>query len=109
MPGPTFWGFCSVSDIMFAFALPGAVPVVGGSSDPSVLRSPGASPQKSRAAHGPLHPAVIIPPRLCLIGEWLCCSEFLGYMFGLFVRHSWSLGSKCCLVWCPLRPAPCSH
>ena len=30
MPGSTFWGLCSVSDILIAFALPGAVPVVGG-------------------------------------------------------------------------------
>ena len=40
---------------------------MGGSSDPSVLRSPGATPQKGRAAHGPRHPAVIIPLRLCLL------------------------------------------
>ena len=53
MPGPTFWGLCLVSGIVFGFALPGAVPVVGGSSDPLVLRSPGVSPQKGRAAMGP--------------------------------------------------------
>ena len=35
----------------------GAVPVVGGSSDPSVLRSPGVT-LEGRAAHGPLHLAV---------------------------------------------------
>ena len=58
MPGQTFWGTSLVSGIMIAFALPGAVPVVGGSSDPSVLRSPGVSPQKCRAAHGP-------PPPCC--------------------------------------------
>ena len=29
-------------------------------------------------------------------------------MSGLFVWYFWSLGLKCCLVWCPLRPAPCS-
>ena len=41
----------------------------GGFLDPSVPRSPGASPQESRAAHGPRHPAVTIPPRLCLNGD----------------------------------------
>ena len=29
-------------------------------------------------------------------------------MSGLFVWYFWSLGSRCCLVWCPLRPAPSS-
>ena len=88
MPGHTFWGLCFVSGILMAIALPGAVPVVGGSSDPWVLRSPGATPQKGRAAHGPRRPAVIIPLRLCLLGKWHCCSGLLGLclvcLFGIF-------------------------
>ena len=57
-------------------APPGAVPVVGGgSSDPSVPRSPGVTLQEGRAAHGPLHPAVTSPPRLC----WFCVWFLLGF------------------------------
>ena len=43
---------------------------MGGYLYPSVLRSTGVTPQKCRAAHGPRHPAVTIPLRLYLIGEW---------------------------------------
>ena len=43
---------------------------MGGYLYPSVLRSPGVTPQKCRAAHGPRHPAVTTPLRLYLIGEW---------------------------------------
>ena len=53
-----FWGSRLLSGMMLVLALPGAVPVMGGFLDPSVSRSPGASPQASRAAHGPRHPAV---------------------------------------------------
>ena len=81
---------------------------MGGYLYPSVLRSPGVSPQKCRAAHGPLHPAVKNPPRLCLFGDWFFCSVLSGYMSGLSVWYFWSLGSRCCLVWCPSRLAPCS-
>ena len=34
------------------------------------------------------------------------CLVLSGYMSGLFVCYFWSLGSRCFLVWCPLRPAP---
>ena len=95
-----------MSGILFAFAPPGAVPVVGGSSDPSVLRSPGATPQKGRAAHGPRHPAVIIPLRLCLLNVCLLLGVSWVFVWSP-VWVSWSSGLKCCLVWCPLRPAPC--
>ena len=79
---------------------------MGGSSDPSVLRSPGATPQKGRAAHGPRHPAVIIPLRLCLLN--VCLLLGVSWVFvRLPVWVSWSSGLKCCLVWCLLRPAPC--
>ena len=79
---------------------------MGGSSDPSVLRSPGATPQKGRAAHGPRHPAVIIPLRLCLLD--VCLLLGVSWVFvWLLVWVSWSSGLKCCLVWCPLRSAPC--
>ena len=66
---------------------------MGGYLYPSVLRSPGVSPQKCRAAHGPRHPAVTIPPRLCLIGDWFfvrcfrdICLVCLYGMFGLWGR-----------------------
>ena len=61
----------------------GAVPAVEGYLYPSVLRSPGVTPQKCRAAHGPRHPAVTLLLRLCLIGEWFFGSVLSGYMFGL--------------------------
>ena len=32
--GPTSWGICCLFDMVFVFALQGAVPVVGGCSDP---------------------------------------------------------------------------
>ena len=66
---------------------------MGGSSDPSVLRSPGATPQKGRAAHGPRHPAVTSPPRQCY-----SCVRFrllgfsgmlLGFMFGVLSLWGW--------------------
>ena len=66
------------------FAPPGAVPVVGGYLYPSVLRSPGVTPQKCRAAHGPLHPAVTSPPRLCWFGIWYFV-RFSGLVVGYFV------------------------
>ena len=89
--------------MLSCFAPPGAVLVVGGSSDP---RSPGVTLQEGRAAHEPLHPAVTSPPRLC----WFCVWFLLGFS-GMDVGYSdwfsWSLGLECCLVWCPLGPDPC--
>ena len=67
-----FWGSCSLSETMLVLAPPGAVPAVGGYLYPSVLRSPGATPQKGRAAHGPRHPAVIIPLRHYMLGVFFC-------------------------------------
>ena len=79
MLGHNFWGTRLVSGILSAFAPPGAVPVVGGYLYPSVLRSPGVTPQKCRAAHGPRHPAVTNPLRLL--------SDFVsGFLFGVFGR-----------------------
>ena len=68
-----FWGSSSLSGTMLVLAPPGAVPAVGGYLYPSVLRSPGATPQKCRAAHGPRHPAVTIPLRLCMLGVCFVC------------------------------------
>ena len=84
------------------FAPPGAVPVVGGYSYPSVLRSPGVTPQECRAAHGPLHPAVTNPPRLCWFCIWFLLS-FSGMDVGYSVGCFLSLGLDCCLVFSPLR------
>ena len=84
--GQDFWGICLVSGMCPLFAPPGAVPVVGGYLYPSVLRSPGVTPQECRAAHGPLHPAVTNPPRLC----WFCIWFLLGFS-GMDVGYS---------VWC---------
>ena len=104
----TFGVIISCWDSCLAFAPTGAVPAVGGYLYPSVLRSPGVTPQRCRAAHGPRHPAVTTPLRLCLLGAWFCCLVLSGFLSGLLVWYFWSLGSKCCLVWCPLRPAPSS-
>ena len=76
-----FWGSSSLSGTMLVLAPPGAVPAVGGYLYPSVLRSPGATPQKCRAAHGPRHPAVTIPLRLCMLGVCFVCLMFLGYLY----------------------------
>ena len=85
-PGPAkswvkiFWGISSLSGTMIVLAPPGAVPAVGGYLYPSVLRSPGATPQKCRAGHGPaMHPAVKIPLRLCMLGVCFVCLVFSGY------------------------------
>ena len=50
----SFWGSCFLSGMLLVLAPPGAVPVVGGFSDPSVTRSPGVSPQKMQG--GPWAP-----------------------------------------------------
>ena len=50
----SFWGSSFLSGMLLVLAPPGAVPVVGGFSDPSVPRSPGVSPQKAQG--GPLAP-----------------------------------------------------
>ena len=82
---------------MLVFAPPGAVPVVGGSLDTSVQRSPGVFPRNRRAAHGPRHPAVRRPLRigrylhmgLCRDFKELCwflCAVFFfgeGILFGI--------------------------
>ena len=120
MPGPTCWGLCFVSGIVFVFALPGAVPVVGGSADPSVPRSLGAAPQEGRAASGPQHPAVTIPQRLCLIGEWFfvrcvrnACLVCLYGVFGFWGRDVVWFGALQNLplvridVCCPLSLSGC--
>ena len=85
MLGQYFWGNRHVSGMCPLFAPPGAVPVVGGYLYPSVLRSPGVTPQECRAAHGPLHPAVTSPLRLC---SFCFCFfvRFLGMAVGYSVR-----------------------
>ena len=79
---------------------------MGGSSDPSVLRSPGATPQKGRAAHGPRHPAVTNPPRQCYF-----CVRFrlfgfsgilLGFMFGVLSFWGWDTVGLVPFKTCPL-------
>ena len=79
---------------------------MGGSSDPSVLRSPGATPQKGRAAHGPRHPAVTSPPRQCY-----SCVRFrlfgfsgilLGFMFGVLSLWGWDTVGLVPFKTCPL-------
>ena len=87
------------------FAPPGAVPVVGGYLYPSVLRSPGVTPQECRAAHGPLHPAVTSAPRLC----WFCSWFFVRVIWNCCWAFVWgfsSLGLECCLVCRPSGPDP---
>ena len=50
---------------MFVLCFLGAVPGTGGSSEPSVFRSPKMIPQDGRAAHGPRHSAMNNPLRPC--------------------------------------------
>ena len=70
-----------MSGRLSAFAPPGAVPVVGGVLVPLGTAVPwGDSP---KAAHGPLHPAVTSPPRLC----WFCIWFLLGFS-GMDVGYS---------------------
>ena len=83
----------------------GRFPWWGGFRTPRYHGPPGCLLRKRRAADGPSHPAVIIPLKLCSLGD--CFLSRCSWVFNwLVVRVSWSLGLKCCLVWCPLRPAP---
>ena len=76
----------------------------GGYLYPSVPRSPGVSPQKGRAAHGPLHPAVNKSLEIVLGFVWfcirslvlvkVCCSVFL------------SQGLEQCIGFWPFRTRP---
>ena len=75
--------------MMLVLAPPGAVPVVGGSSDPSVPRSPGVSPQ--RVQGGPWAP----PPCSDKSSETLLvwCVVLLFGFFGMDVGYSvWFFG-----------------
>ena len=65
--GPTSWGSCYLFDMVLVFALPGAVPVVGGSSDPSVPWSPGVSLQRGQGGPWAPPPAVSNPWETLLI------------------------------------------
>ena len=87
-------------------APPGAVPVVGGSTDPSVPRSLGVSAQKCRAAHGPRHLALKIPPRPSWYVHWCLCRVLSGLCW-VFLGGVLSLGQGSCLGWCPSKPDPC--
>ena len=100
-----FWGSSSLSGTMLVLAPPGAVPAVGGYLYPSVLRSPGATPQECRAAHGPRHPAVIIPLRLCMLGVCFVCMVFPGYLYVFCVSFMvFGVGMLSGLV--PFRTSP---
>ena len=79
----------------------------GGCLYPSVLQSPGVSPQKCRAAHGPLHPAVTYPLRLCWICVRFSVGFFPGSMLAVIVGVVLSLRLACCLFFRPLGPKPC--
>ena len=80
---------------------------MGGYLYPSVLRSPGATPQECRAAHGPLHPAVTNPPRLCWFCIWFFVMSLWDGCWVLCVGFFLSLGLACCLFFCPSGPDPC--
>ena len=84
----------------------------GGSPDPSAPRSPGVSPQKGRAAHGPLHPAVTTSLEILMV---FCCASVLvlvlfvwlvlvpfaswvGIMFGSLALQGRPLLDLCLLV-----------
>ena len=73
------WGHNTVSEPCMLLRFRGRLPWWG-SLGSSVPRSPGATLQRSGAAHGPLHPAVFFS-KLCfcvfgiLLGFWLCVWE----------------------------------
>ena len=79
----SFWGSCFLSGILLALAPPGAVPVVGGSSDPSVPRSPGVSSQKAQGGPWAPPPCCDNSLRLCLLGDWYSvrCFRDFGTVF----------------------------
>ena len=78
--------------------------MAGGSSEPSVPRSPEMTPQECRAAHGPRHPAMTSPLRLCSVcgfsvsGQTGVCSCICAVIL--------SRGPVVCLQLCPLRLDP---
>ena len=79
---------------------------MGGSSDPSVPRSPGVSPQKLQGGPWAPPPCRVKSSENCQV---FACGSFSG-TFGIFVGFSVrcsSLGKVYCLVLCPLRPDPC--
>ena len=92
--------------MMFALAPPGAVPVVGGSSDPSVPRSPGVSPQKVQG--GPWAPPPCCDNSPETLFAW-CLFFLLGvsWVFVWFlVWVSWPSGLRCCFGLVPFKTCP---
>ena len=91
MLGQYFWGFCIVSGRLSAFCATG-----GGSRRGGVLVSlgtavPWGDSPSVQGGHGPLHPAVTNPPRLCWFCIWFLLS-FSGMDVGYSVWCFWSLG-----------------
>ena len=71
--------------LVLASCVSGAVPVVGGgSSDPSVSRSPGVSPQKGRAAPWAFNKSPETLFGFCL-ARFSVIGFGVGFLFGLFV------------------------
>ena len=79
---------------------------MGGSSDPSVPRSPGVSPQKLQGGPWAPPPCRVKSSENCQVFACGSLSGTLGIFVGFSVRCS-SLGKVYCLVLCPLRPDPC--
>ena len=98
-------GYSSCVKNVVVHAPPGAVPIVGGCLYPSVLRSPNLSPQESRAAHGPRHPAVTN----ALLGSWFgSLLGFFGFTVGLSAWFFSSLGSDAMFGLVPFKTRPVS-
>ena len=73
----SFWGSSFLFGMLLVLAPPGAVPVVGGFSDPSVPRSPGVSPQRVQGGPWAPPPCGVKSSETC----WVCVC--------LFVRFFW--------------------
>ena len=86
----------------------GRFPWWGGLRTPRYYGPLGCLPKRAGRPMRPRHPAVTISLRLCFLGVVFVRCLLDLRMYGLCGFY-WSLGSRCCLVWCPSRPAPCSH
>ena len=77
----------------------------GGVLVPLGTAVPWGDSQKCRAAHGPLHPAVTIPLRLCLIGSGLLFGAF-GIVVWFFVWFFLVLGVEMLFGLVPFKTCP---
>ena len=87
---------------MLVFAPLGAVPVVGGSSDPSVPRFPGVSPQKEQGGPWAPPPCSVKSSATC----WVCIWFYVRFLWdGCWVFFV--VFFVCLWGWNPSGPDPC--